>query len=284
MAELTGQLADAIEAKYPAIARNIRANGQVLAPKDDLPPPSDLLELVEPRHGFEAVISPDSIAMQCQAIVAEHGRRSELAAFDLEPRHKVLLFGPPGNGKTMLAEAMAKELGVPFLVVRYGGLIESYLGATGKNVDKVFSYAATGPCVLFLDEFDGVGMDRSRTGDVGELRRVTNHLLIAIDRLPSHVTLVCATNAADLVDPALKRRFDFVIELQAPSEELRLRCARQQLDPAITGGHELRHLVDAVAATAPNNLSEVVQLCKRLRRQLALHGLESIETCGLFPT
>jgi len=274
--EISEQMAAAIEDRQPAMARTIRRQSQGIQQQQPIAAPKDILELREPRHGFDAVVVPRTIAEECRSIVDEHERRDDLARFALEPRHKVLLYGPPGNGKTMLAEAMAFEMQVPFLVVRYGGLIEGLLGATGRNLDKALTYAATGPCVLFMDEFDGVGMDRSRTGDVGELRRVTNHLLIGIDRLPSHVILICATNALDLVDTALRRRFDFPIELPAPTVELRQACAERELDPSITGGHDLRHHAQDVAERAQSNLSEVVQLCRRLRRQVALHGASSI--------
>jgi len=282
VSEISEQIAVVIEERQPAMARSIRRQSQGIPQQPPVAPPKDILELREPRHGFEAVVVPPSIAQECRSIVDEHARRDDLSRFALEPRHKVLLYGPPGNGKTMLAEALAFEMHVPFLVVRYGGLIESFLGATGRNLDKAMAYAATGPCVLFMDEFDGVGMDRSRTGDVGELRRVTNHLLIAIDRLPSHVILICATNALDLVDGALRRRFDFPIELPAPTEALRLRCAERELDPSITGGHDLRSLASKVAMHAPTNLSDVVQLCRRLRREVALHGADQLTTADLW--
>lgn len=280
IAELTEQIAEIVDARHPAVAKALRKN--CLAPKPIVAMPKDILDMREPRHGFDTVVVPTAIAEECRSIVDEHARREDLARFHLEPRHKVLLYGPPGNGKTMLAEAMAFELQVPFLVVRYGGLIESFLGATGRNLEKAMAYAATNPCVLFMDEFDGIGMDRSRMGDVGELRRVTNHLLIEIERLPSHVILICATNALDLVDGALRRRFDFPIELPAPTEVLRLRCAERELDPSITGGHDLRSLAPKVAMHAPTNLSDVVQLCRRLRREVALHGADQLTTTELW--
>jgi SpoVK/Ycf46/Vps4 family AAA+-type ATPase len=279
--EIGGQIATLIADRYPAVARSLQRN-LAARPAAVIQQPVDLVDVRVPRHGFDAVVVPAAVATECQSMVAEHSRRDELAAYALEPRHKVLLHGPPGNGKTMLAEALAHELSVPFLVVRYAGLMESFLGATGKNIDKVLAYASSGPCVLFLDEFDGIGMDRGRAGDVGELRRVTNQLLIAVERLPSHVLLVCATNALDLVDAALRRRFDFPVELGAPSEDLRRRCAERELDVSITGGHDVRALAGRVAAIATENLSEVTLLCRKIRRHIALHGVATVEASGLL--
>lgn len=208
----------------------------------------------------------------------EHARRTELATFRLEPRHKILISGPPGNGKTMLAEAFAFELNVPYLVAKPSGIMESYMGGTSKNLDKLVAYASSGPCVLFFDEFDGVSKQRGGHQDVGEIHRVTNQLLLCMDQLPSHVTFICATNLDEMIDKAVLRRFDFHLRLPAPSEELRLKLARQELHPDLTPGHDLTAMALQVAQTSQENLHGVAELCRRLRRQLAPYG--SVEGCA----
>ena len=209
--------------------------------------------------------------------------RHELAAFGLAPRHKVLFYGPTGNGKTMLAEALAWELGFPFLAVRYGGLLDSYLGSTGKNMDKVFAFARTAPCVLFIDEFDGIAITRGGGQDVGEIRRVTNHLMIEIERLPSSVVLVCATNAEGLLDEAIKRRFDFAIEIPSPTRDLRLQRARDELRPELTPGHDLSAYAERIADLDLANLHFVTERCRELRRDLVLNagrGIDALTSSG----
>lgn len=269
-------IASAVEAHHPEVSKRIRSVfGRVLRPL--AMKPEKLVDFEDARHGFDSVILPAEIQRECKAIVVEHGRCSDLAAYGLAPRHKVLLHGAPGNGKTMLAEALAYELSVPFLRVKYGGLIDSHLGETGKNLQSILDYAKTAPCVLFLDEFDGIGMDRNDNRDVGEMRRITNQLLIAIERLPSSCVLVAATNADSLLDSALKRRFDFVIEVPAPTAELRLRCAQKELAPAITPGHDVLHLAGRIALMDLPNLSAVVDLCKRIRRDLVLNSGAGID-------
>lgn len=264
-------IANIVETNHPDVAKKIRAVfGRELRPV--VMSPGDLLEFEEARHGFDAVILPDAILRECEAIVAEHGRSVDLAAYGLAPRHKVLLYGEPGNGKTMLAEALSFELSIPFLRVKYSGLIDSYLGETGKNLQKILDYAKTAPCVLFLDEFDGIGMDRNDNRDVGEIRRITNQLLIALDRIPPWCVLVAATNADSLIDGALKRRFDFMIEVPAPTQDLQLRCAQKELSPGVTPGHDVLHLANCVAGMNLKNLSAVVDFCKRIRRDLVLNG------------
>lgn len=275
-------IASAIEAQHPDVSKKIRSVfGRVM--RQVVVKPEKLLDFEDARHGFNAVILPVEIQRECSAIVAEHRRCDDLAPFGLFPRHKVLLHGAPGNGKTMLAEAFAHELSIPFLRVKYGGLIDSHLGATGKNLQQVLDYAKTAPCVLFLDEFDGIGMDRNDNRDVGEMRRITNQLLIAIERLPASCVFIAATNADNLLDSALKRRFDFVIEVPSPTVELRLQCAQKELDPVITPGHDVLHLADQIALMNLPNLSAVVNFCKRIRRDLVLNsgaGIDALVAAG----
>ncbi len=269
------ELAKQIEATHPAVAQRLMTVlTRVLMPVR-VPPalPEGLVEMSTPRHALDAVTLPDQVRGRCHAIIDEHAHHHELAAFGLAPRHKVLFYGPTGNGKTMLAEALAWELGFPFLSVRYGGLLDSYLGSTGKNMDKIFAFARTAPCVLFIDEFDGIAITRGGGQDVGEIRRVTNHLMIEIERLPSSVVLVCATNAEDLLDEAIKRRFDFAIEIPSPTRDLRLRRARDELRPELTPGRDLSAYAERIADLDLANLHFVTERCREMRRDLVLnHG------------
>ncbi|NNM65086.1 MAG: AAA family ATPase [Burkholderiales bacterium] len=273
MFEVAQAMAEDIGTHDPGLAKRIAQSlPQGLKPLR-LRAPDEGVEIETARHGLDDVVLPESVARECRAILAEHERREELAAFALEPRHKVLLCGPPGNGKTMLAEALARELNVAFLRVKYAGLINSHLGETAKCLSKVLQYASQGPCVLFFDEFDGIAAARNgTTQDVGEARRIVNQLLIEVERLPSHVVVVAATNAPDLLDTALERRFDFLIELAAATPDLARLCALRELAPERTPGHDVTHLAERVAACGVRNLHAVVQLCRRIRRDLVLAG------------
>lgn len=270
LSRIRDEIAADLEASHPAVARRLRGVQGNVKPKPLAAPPTDILDIREPAIRLSDVILDEGVRETVDSLLDEHRQRDALAAWSLTPRHKVLLYGPPGNGKTTLAEALASELRVPFLVVKYGGLIDSYMGSTGKNIDKALGFAETAPCVLFVDEFDGIGMSRDRAGDVGELRRVTNHLLIAIERLPAHVLLVCATNANSLVDHALRRRFDTPIEIGMPDDALRLECARRELDPQICNGVDLRDEAAHVVAAAGESIDAVVKACREIRRAYAL--------------
>ncbi|MFC6282203.1 MULTISPECIES: AAA family ATPase [Polaromonas] len=278
MQEVATNMAGILDEQYPAVAKSIREQYRFQHRQAPKQLPESLISLEDPRHGLHAVILSQETIEKCHAIVQEHSRSEELKAFGLAPRHKVLLHGAPGNGKTMLAEALAWELHVPFLRVKYSGLIDSHLGETGKKLDMVMDYAKTAPCVLFLDEFDAVGLARGEGSDVGEMRRITNQLLIAMERLPSTCVFVAATNAHNMLDAAVKRRFDFAIELASPTTELKLLCAQMELAPALTPGHDLLHLCGRISERSSANLFEVVELCRRIRRDLVLNAGEGIQT------
>ncbi|MBF0097072.1 MAG: AAA family ATPase [Magnetococcales bacterium] len=177
---------------------------------------------VLPRRGFNDLLLPPLVQQSCMELVEEHNRRDLLRAHNLEPRNRILLVGPPGNGKTSLAEALAQELGSPLLVVRYESIIGSYLGETAVRLAKLFAQARTQRCVLFFDEFDVIGKERGDVHETGEIKRVVSSLLLQIDQLPSHVVIVTATNHSELLDRAVWRRFQLRFDLPAPSKGQRM--------------------------------------------------------------
>lgn len=133
------------------------------------------------------------------------------------PRNKVLLIGPPGNGKSSLAEAIAEALKIPFLTVKYGSIVGAYLGETASPLANLFEYAKARQCVLFFDEFETLGKERGDTHETGEIKRVVSSLLLQIDALPSHVIVIAATNHDSLLDIAAWRRFQLKLSLPKPT-------------------------------------------------------------------
>lgn len=172
---------------------------------------------VQPHQKLADLVLPDVVRQACEELVEEQHRADLLRAHNVEPRHRVLLSGPPGNGKTTLADALAFELAVPLFVVRYESIIGSYLGETAVRLAKLFGHVRTERCVLFFDEFDVVGKERGDVHETGEIKRVVSSLLLQIDRLPSHVVAVGATNHGELLDRAVWRRFQLRLELPAPT-------------------------------------------------------------------
>lgn len=174
---------------------------------------------IQPRMRLDDLILPLPVRENGRQLVEEHVRADVLRAHGYEPRHRVLLSGPPGNGKTSFAEGVAESLALPFFVVRYDALIGSYLGETNARLRKLFDYVRTQPSVLFFDEFDAIGKERGDTHETGEIKRVVSFLLMQLDQLPSYVVVIVATNHAELLDRAVWRRFQVRLGFPAPDQK-----------------------------------------------------------------
>lgn len=192
-----------------------------------------------PQRNISDLVLPQPVRQACHEVINEQHRADLLRSHNLEPRNRVLLIGPPGNGKTCLAEGLAQGLGVVLLTVRYEGVVGSFLGETAARLHKLFDHVVTRPCVLFFDEFDTLGKERGDVHDTGEIKRVVSSLLLQIDRLPSYVVVVAATNHQELLDRAVWRRFQVRLELPRPTpshieEWFRLAGQRWNLGTALS--------------------------------------------------
>lgn len=176
-----------------------------------------LLFEIAPQRELSSLVLPLTVRQAISELIEEQHRRELLRSHGLEPRHRVLLVGPPGNGKTSLVEAVARDLMVPLFVVRYEAVVGSYLGETGTRLKRLFDFVRTHACVLFFDEFETLGKERGDTHETGEIKRVVSSLLLQIDALPSHVVVMTATNHQELLDRAVWRRFQLRLELPAPT-------------------------------------------------------------------
>ena len=188
------------------------------APASMRAPLGPLLTEVVPVRCLEDMILPKEAEEIIRELVTEQHRADLLRSYALEPRNRVLLAGPPGNGKTALAEAIANVLNVSLMMVRYESVIGSYLGETAQRVSQVFEQARSRHCVLFFDEFDVVGKERGDLQETGEIKRVVSSLLLQIDALPSYVVVVTASNHPELLDRAVWRRFQVRLELPMPKQ------------------------------------------------------------------
>jgi AAA+ superfamily predicted ATPase len=228
----------------------------------------DLIAEITPRKQFKDLVLPDLCARACRDLVEDQQRAALLRSHGLDPRHRVLLVGPPGNGKTSLAEALAEALMVPFLVVRYDAIIGSFLGETATRLRRVFDYARTTPCVLFFDEFDTVGKERGDTHETGEIKRVVSSLLMQVDDLPSYTVVVAASNHWELLDRAVWRRFQLRLELPAPTQtELTryFKAFEKQMNALL--GHSPATIAKRLGAVS---YAEAEQFCLDVRRRAVL--------------
>ena len=175
------------------------------------------IEQDELRH--EMVLSKE-VENKILRIENEYLARERLLHHGLKPRRKILLYGVSGCGKSMTAERVAFDLGLPFYKVRFDTIISSYLGESASNLQKLFESIESYPCVLLLDEFDIIGKQRNlKNNDVGEIHRIVNILLGLLEEYDGQGILIATTNIESSLDNALFRRFDDFIELPRPSEK-----------------------------------------------------------------
>ncbi len=227
---------------------------------------TDLLE----RNDFpvaSGLVVPESVMAELDEVVAEHARRDVLSALGLEPTRSILLHGPPGVGKTMAATWLAEQLGLGLVTLNLASVVSSLLGSTGRNLRSALDEAASSPVVLLIDEFDALAKRRDDLTDVGELKRIVNVLLLELDRWPSSSLLVAATNHRQLLDVAIERRFDRIVELAPPNIEDRERMLLHFL--GVQGGPDDR-VRGVASATSGWTGSDLRRLFSTAARRSAL--------------
>ncbi|MEC4887238.1 MAG: ATP-binding protein [Scytonema sp. PMC 1070.18] len=166
------------------------------------------------------MILPENVEKRFRRIEREYAARDRLGHYGLRYRQKILLYGPPGCGKTLGAERLAWNTGLPLLKVKFDAMVSSFLGETASNLRLVFEDASKNPCLLFLDECDSIAKSREDFQEVGEIKRVVNTFLQILDEYqPTSGLLVAATNLNKYLDTALWRRFDDLIEVPKPGED-----------------------------------------------------------------
>ena len=254
------------KALQPAVARPLMSetfrqnggNGQY----------KDFIYEISPERSLDSLVLRDDLCSQIKEVAEEQHRAELLHAHNLRARNRLLFVGPPGNGKTTLAEALAHELMYPLLVVRYESLVGSYLGETSGRLKNLFDFTKTQRCVIFFDEFETLGKERGDTHETGEIKRVVSSLLLQIDDLPDYVVVVAASNHPELLDRAVWRRFQLRVELPAPTQAQLARFIGDfEARSAIALGYTSEELAKQFVGT---NFAEVEEFCLGVLRRAVL--------------
>lgn len=223
-------LANNIEGEDPNFSKEIRRilNNNTIHPiyfDEFISKPKDkdsnleMVDVILDSDYSEGLILDSYQKEALELFVKSYEKREVLRENEIDMEFSFLLYGSPGTGKTAFAHLVAKKLELPLVIVRLDALISSLLGNTAKNIRKVFEYANSRPCILFLDEFDAIAKVRDDSKELGELKRVVNSLLQNIDVFSKKNILLAATNHEKLLDPAVWRRFNFQLDMNQISIE-----------------------------------------------------------------
>jgi SpoVK/Ycf46/Vps4 family AAA+-type ATPase len=252
---------------------------QLARPRGEL---ANLLQASYPKNRLADMVLDSSTVEQIVRILQEQRLHTRIREHGLSPRRKVLLVGPPGTGKTMTASVLAGELGIPLFLVRLDALITKFMGETAAKLRQVFDAIRDVRGVYFFDEFDAIGSHRSLVHDVGEIRRVLNSFLQMIEYDQSNSLILAATNHPEILDYALFRRFDDVIEYHLPSAEQAGALIRSRL-AQFAGKRMALTAVKALAAKAEGlSYAEIRRAVDESIKEVVMHGDErvSVEVLG----
>ena len=219
----------------------------------------ELYDIIYSDISLSDVVLPENQRKLLLQILEERQNNSKLAKHNLPPANRLLLCGPPGCGKTITANAIAHELNLPMAYVRIDGLISSYLGQTSVNLRKIFSSVGNQRIVLFLDEFDAIAKKRDDDHEMGELKRVVTALLQNFDNMPPNVFLIAATNHEHLLDPAIFRRFNYIINIGYPDAKQRSELIQRWFkDYTVETEVDIQKLTDLTVDRSVAQIKELV--------------------------
>ena len=272
--ELRGLIDDARGKR--AAAKRPSSPIPLAAPRGDL---VGLLSVSYPDVRLEDMVLPDAVQRKLRRGLREQRQQAKLLTHALPPRSKLLLVGPPGSGKTLSTRALAGELKLPLFTILLDGLITKFMGETAAKLRLVFDAIRETRGVYLFDEFDAIGGQRTLMNDVGEIRRVLNSFLHFLEEAEPTSLIVAATNHPDLLDPALFRRFDDVVEYSLPTAELARKAFRARLQGLETGEVDWEAVV---AAAESLSYADIVKSCEDAAKDAILADKSAVTTKSLL--
>ena len=230
------------------------------------------------RDGDIALFHDNETSHKINKFIKYIKNSNDLALKGLELNPSLLLYGPPGCGKSETAKFIASKLNLPLVTARLDSLISSYLGSTSKNLRALFNFADHERCVLFLDEFDAIAKVRDDSHELGELKRVVVSLLQNIDQLDDGTVLIAATNHDHLLDSAVWRRFSYKLKIDLPGIEQRENIFRHNLQmlPKRSDYAKFSELSNGLSG------SDIKSLCNEIKRDAAIENKKNIESSSVI--
>ena len=236
---------------------------------------ANLLEASYPKARLGEMILSDVLAEQIGRVILEQRHAGRIVSYGLSPRRKLLLIGPPGTGKTLTATVLAGELRLPLFQVRLDGLITKFMGETAAKLRQIFDATSRNRGLYLFDEFDAIGSQRGLANDVGEIRRVLNSFLQMIEQDHSHSLVVAATNHPGILDPALFRRFDDILQYDLPDKTQIATLLRTCLAGSAVKGVPWENLADLAKGL---NYAEVTRAANEVLKDALIHDRARVQT------
>ncbi len=270
--ELAEQMDLYLRTKAPRASAPMRKVTSPVSPAQPLPVDDEsrlsLLKVFKDDPDREQPLLSLDLEESLSQLIQERRQTERLASMGLNPTRSAIFVGPPGVGKTLTARWLASQLGVPLYVLDLTAVMSSLLGRSGSNLRSALDFAKRSPCVLLLDEIDAIAKRRSDDTDIGELKRLVTVILQEVDEWPATGLLLAATNHAELIDPALWRRFDLVINFRAPEMPAVKQAIKRFLGPdyALFG----RWIDILTFAFNGESFSDIERDLQRFRRAVAL--------------
>ncbi|WMJ74101.1 ATP-binding protein [Cytophagaceae bacterium ABcell3] len=246
-------------------------------PKREL---NELIEIFNPKIRLADMVLDKQVRDSLNRVVVEYRKTDLLRQHNLSPRRKLLLTGLPGCGKTMTAQALAGELGLPVFIIRLDGLISKFMGESIAKLRMIFEAMEEHRGVYLFDEFDSIGSHRDQGQDVGEIKRVLNSFLINIEKDQSNSIVIAATNLPDSLDKALFRRFDDIISYPLPNKDDIKALLKKHLS-----GFTLseKSALDKVSKEAQGlSYSDIVRACEEAIKEMIILDEDSISVESLL--
>jgi len=239
-----------------------------------------LLKVFNDSPDYSTPLMSDALEDSLSQLIQERRQTERLISLGLQPTRTAIFVGAPGVGKTLTARWLASQLSVPLYVLDLTAVMSSLLGRSGSNLRSALDYAKRTPCVLLLDEIDSVAKRRSDDSDIGELKRLVTVMLQEIEEWTADGLLLAATNHPELIDPALWRRFDLIIEFDMPNELQIKEAVRRFFGP----DYSLFSKWEAVLIYAfkGQSFSDIERSIQRFRRSLALGMSTDVELVEEF--